>query len=98
MKAIAPVSYALMQNAPNPFNPTTSISFTLPSESAVSLSIYNTTGQLVRTLSSGTFAAGTHTATWNARDNAGRSVASGVYLYRLASDHGTQMKRMVLVR
>jgi hypothetical protein len=97
-KAIAPVSYALMQNAPNPFNPTTSISFTLPSESAVSLSIYNTTGQLVRTLSSGTFAAGTHTATWNARDNAGRSVASGVYLYRLASDHGTQMKRMVLVR
>ena len=82
----------------NPFNQTTAITFSLPSESPVNLSIYNVTGQRIRTLVNTTTPAGFHTVNWNGRDANGRAAASGLYLYRITSNHGTQVRRMVMVR
>jgi hypothetical protein len=79
----APTSFALAQNSPNPFNPTTDIRFELPEEAEVQLSIYNIQGQLVRTLASGKYNSGFHTLTWDALDLNGLPVAGGVYIYKL---------------
>ncbi len=89
---------ALRQNTPNPFNPTTRISFVLPEASHVHLRIYDVTGREIRTLASGVFAAGEHTAAWDGADNDGTRVASGVYFYRLQAGEFTEVKKMVLLR
>jgi hypothetical protein len=68
---------------PNPFNPSTTIRFTLRQQAPVSLQIFNIHGALVRTLVDGDLAAGIHERRWNGRDSFGHSVASGVYFYRL---------------
>ena len=76
----------LLQNAPNPFNASTAISFLIPFRLAgepTRLSIYNLTGQLVRVLQFETLQAGEHSLSWDGRDDLGREVASGVYIYRL---------------
>ncbi len=83
---------------PNPFNPTTELSFELPSAGRVRLSVVDVTGRLVRTLVNGPMSAGLHTATWDGVNEAGESVASGVYLYNLTSENGSETKRMVLMR
>jgi len=75
--------YELAQNYPNPFNPTTTISFQLPVNSNVSLVIYNINGQLVKRLVAGEMNAGYHSVMWDAKDDRGQQVASGVYLYVL---------------
>jgi hypothetical protein len=93
-----PARFALAQNAPNPFNPTTTINFSLAQTGDASLVIYGPTGQVVRTLVSGSMAQGTHSITWDGKDNFGRPVASGVYIYRLASGDNVAHKRMTLVR
>jgi hypothetical protein len=80
-------------SAPNPFNPTTQISFSLPSKSPVNLTIYNIRGQAVKTLVSGLREAGTHTITWNAQ-----GVNAGVYFYRLKAWEKVMVKKGVLVR
>jgi flagellar hook assembly protein FlgD len=72
-----------MQNHPNPFNPTTSIAYSIKERGHVLLSIYDVNGALVRTLTNETRAAGAQSATWDGRDDEGRSVASGVYFYKL---------------
>jgi parallel beta-helix repeat protein len=98
----APARFALHQNMPNPFNPKTSIHFDLPFSSSVNLSVYNASGQLVRDLIVGEMAAGGHEVTWDARDDGGRMVASGVYLYRMnwqaEGASGVVVKRMLLLR
>ncbi len=78
-----PESFSLNQNYPNPFNPSTTISFDMPVAGHATVTIFNTLGQDISTLMSGPALAGRNTITWNAEDNAGRSVASGVYFYRL---------------
>jgi hypothetical protein len=78
-----PEEFTLNQNAPNPFNPTTTISYALPYAGHVRLSIWTATGQLVREIMNAELGAGRHTTTWDGMDTAGRSAASGVYLYRL---------------
>ncbi len=93
-----PVPFHLAQNAPNPFNPTTTIHFGLPESGPVRLVIYDVNGRLVRTLVAGHRTAGRHEAKWDARDEAGRVVASGVYLYRLTAGADVSVRRMVLVR
>jgi hypothetical protein len=93
-----PVDFELFANYPNPFNPSTTIRFGLPESGAVSLTIYDVNGRLVRTLVSSDCAAGMHEMTWNARDDAGRVVASGVYVYRLTAGADVAVRRMVLVR
>jgi hypothetical protein len=73
----------LSQNAPNPFNPRTTIRFTLPADGGARLAIYDLAGRLVRTLVAGSLAAGEHEAVWDGCDDAGRAQASGSYLARL---------------
>ena len=95
---VRPLEFSLSQNAPNPFNPGTTIEFSVTMGAHVSLSIFNTNGQLVRTLIDGHVDAGIHTASWDGRDTMGRPVASGVYLYRLTGTEGVVTRKMVLVR
>ncbi len=96
--AAAPSAFALEQNAPNPFNPSTTIRFALPEASHVNLVVYDVNGRAIRTLASGSFSAGMHSVVWDARDDGGREVASGTYLYRIVTDKGTFVKRMTLLK
>ncbi|RME02206.1 MAG: T9SS C-terminal target domain-containing protein [Calditrichaeota bacterium] len=93
-----PKAYALAQNYPNPFNPSTTIAFSLPEAAHVTLEIYSTTGQKVRTLVAGDLAAGRHSILWDATDARGNRVASGVYLYRLTAKGVVLQKKLVLAR
>jgi hypothetical protein len=93
-----PKGYVLNQNVPNPFNPTTTISFALPASESVSLRVYNIKGELVATLIDRHLAPGYKEITWDARDDLGKTVASGVYFYRLVAGSFVQTKKMVLLR
>ena len=93
-----PTDFALQQNYPNPFNPETSIRFQLPEAADVTLSIYNLRGQLVRKLVNERKQAGFHEVTWNAKDNAGNKLPSGVYLYRIQAGAFTDVKKLTLLR
>ena len=83
---------------PNPFNPSTTLYYDLPESEDIFLSIYNTSGQLVRTLVSGRYAAGQHTAVWDGIDAAGRTVASGLYICRLEAGKYYQAQKMLLLK
>jgi hypothetical protein len=89
---------ALMQNSPNPFNPRTSIPFVLDRSSEVSLVVYDIAGRAVRTLLQETRAEGRYEVIWHGRDDRGRHVASGIYLYTLTAGLHSETRRMVLVR
>ncbi len=93
-----PTDFALEQNYPNPFNPTTRIQFSLPTASPVRLAIYNVSGELVRLLVNDDLAAGTYRLTWNATDNDGRGVSSGVYIYRLQTGKFVSSRKMLLIK
>ena len=94
----APVSFALTGNYPNPFNPTTTISFTLPSTGTANLAVYSITGQKVRDLVNGPMSAGAHSIVWDGRDASGQPVSSGVYLTRLSQGSHTTASRMLLAK
>jgi hypothetical protein len=90
---------ALHQNRPNPFNPSTTISFSLPVECAVRIEIYDVSGRLVaRLLDGARRSAGAHDVEWNGRDASGRAAASGIYVYRLTAGKETISRKMVLLR
>ena len=91
-------SFKLEQNVPNPFNPTTTIAYEIPTAGPVRLVIYNLLGQQVKTLVDETVDAGAYTAAWNGRDALGNAVASGVYLYRMEGDGFSQVKRMLFLK
>jgi hypothetical protein len=91
-------SYQLEQNYPNPFNPTTTISFALPQASEVSLSIYNLSGQLVKKLVAGEMNAGRHSLVWDATNDRGERVASGVYLYVIKAGEFSAQRKLVLMK
>ncbi len=93
-----PESIALQQNYPNPFNPSTTISFALPEASEVTLAIYNTSGQVVKTLVVAEMSAGHHSFVWDAKDESGAHVASGVYLYVIKAGEFTAQKKLVLMK
>lgn len=86
-------AFSLSQNYPNPFNPTTNIEFNLSESGNVTLAVYTMQGQLVATLAEGLYSHGSHTITFNAS-----SLSSGMYVYRLTSGSGSQMKKMLLVK
>jgi hypothetical protein len=91
--------FALRQNVPNPFNPSTKISYELPVRAAVVLSVYDVDGRLVRTLVDTAQGPGTFSVPWDGRNDDGGWVASGVYFYRLtAAGLGVQTKKMVFVK
>ena len=94
-----PTQFALHQNYPNPFNPSTQISFDIPDGSElVSLNIYNILGKKVSTLLNNVVNPGKHKIEWNAKDNEGNPVASGIYFYELSSSSFTARKKMLLIR
>jgi hypothetical protein len=88
-----PQTYALQQNFPNPFNPSTQIRFSLPMTSKVELTVYNLSNQQVARLVNGTLTAGVHQVTWDANQ-----FASGIYFYKLQADNFVQTRKMVLVK
>ena len=96
--ASQPTALALTANYPNPFNAATAIRYALPEAGPVRLAVYALNGQQVRSLVQGAVAPGWHMAQWDGRDDAGRAVASGVYLYRLDATGGVRIGKMALVR
>lgn len=89
----------LGQNYPNPFNPMTVIPFQISRQGKVSLVVYNTLGQVVRSLVDETLTPGFYEFSWDGRDDSGDQVSSGVYLYRLEMDgKPLQIRKMVLMR
>jgi len=93
-----PNTVTLAQNYPNPFNPTTLISFGIPDAQHVVLNIYNSFGRLVRTLVDVPLDAGSYVVEWDAYDDAGIALPSGVYIYLLHAGADSQQKKMMLVR
>jgi hypothetical protein len=89
---------ALHQNHPNPFNPSTTISFTLPERERLSLSIYDVKGRLVKTLVDEMVGEGNQERIWDGKDASGSQVGSGVYFYRLTAGDKTLTKKMVMLR
>ena len=88
----------LSKNYPNPFNPTTTISFSLPEEMKIDLSIYNIKGQKVRTLYKGKAGSGQHSVIWNGKDNNEKPVSSGIYFYKLEADNRELTRKMLLLK
>jgi hypothetical protein len=89
---------SLAQNYPNPFNPQTTIAFSLKNRGQVTLKVYNVNGELVRTLANESRSAGAHQLTWDGRNDAGETVSSGVYFYKLVTSNFSQTKKMVLLK
>lgn len=88
-----PAAFALEPNFPNPFNPSTTVRFTLSQPGPVRLTVYSVNGEAVATLVSERLAAGTHTRTWNAD-----GMPSGVYFLRMAVGEASRMQKMVLMK
>ena len=91
-----PDGFELGQNYPNPFNPTTVIPLRVPYASEVELTVYNLLGQQVKRLFSGLLEPGSHTVMWDARDEQGHPVSSGLYLYVLTTNHGHRLTRRLM--
>ncbi|MBT3342710.1 MAG: T9SS type A sorting domain-containing protein [Gemmatimonadetes bacterium] len=94
----APDRFALEQNYPNPFNASTLIEFSIPAAGDVRLELFDLLGQRVRKLLVGQLPAGSATLYWDGTDDAGRAVASGIYLYRLTTPVQSSSKKMLLIR
>lgn len=91
-------SLVLQPNYPNPFNPSTTLTFSLPKAGRASLAIYNFKGQKVKTLVNGLLPAGKHSRIWNGKDESGKAVASGVYFCILQSDTERRIAKMILAK
>ena len=93
-----PAQFTIAGNYPNPFNPATTISFSLAEPGHAGLAVYNIAGQLVRELVGGILTAGTHDIVWDGCDDTGVRVSSGVYIARLTSGTNSQAHRMTLIK
>jgi hypothetical protein len=97
--SVVPLLNALSPCHPNPFNPRTTIKYRLAKAARAHLAVFDLKGRLVRTLQMGELlSAGSYEAVWNGRDNAGQSVAGGVYLYRLEAGDYSSSQRMTLIK
>jgi hypothetical protein len=92
------LTFSLEQNHPNPFNPTTTIGFSLPEATQVELDIYDVSGRRVRTLVDGRREAKRYAVEWDGRDDGGTRVASGIYFYRIVAGRHVETKKMVLLK
>ena len=97
IKAI-PVDFALQQNFPNPFNPSTEIRFDLPEADFVNLSVYNMMGQKIKTLTSENMTPGYHSIIWNGTNDAGSRVATGMYFYSINTSQFQSIKKMLFLK
>ena len=98
---VQPTYFQLSQNYPNPFNPSTTILYTIPESlngRLVTLVMYNSLGQKVRTLLKAIKSVGVHQVRWDGRDDQGTQVAGGVYVYRLTVDTFTEARKMLFLR
>ena len=93
-----PESAVSLGNHPNPFNPTTTISFTLERDAEVTLEVFSLRGQRVRRLAQGPRAAGVHHVQWDGKDDDGRPVPSGAYMARMSTAEGSETRKMVLAK
>ncbi len=91
-------TFSLDQNYPNPFNPVTNIRFSLSLPSFVELLIYDVTGREVNRLLHSSFEAGNHSVQWNGKDQYGKSVSAGLYIYQLKTETFSQTKKMILLK
>lgn len=91
-------AFALPQNYPNPFNSSTVVRFGMPVAGEVELGLYDLAGQRVATLAEGMREARSDSVRWDGRDEAGRELASGVYVYRLLAGEQVRTRKLVLVR
>ncbi|MGE5810641.1 MAG: C25 family cysteine peptidase [Ignavibacteria bacterium] len=90
---ILPAQYSLNQNFPNPFNPSTTIKFSIPEDGIVEMKVYNILGNEVASIANGFFKAGEHSINFNAAD-----LSSGVYFYTIKSKNFTQTRKMMLLK
>ncbi len=97
-KDTVPLTYELSDNYPNPFNPTTTISYAVPVSNNVTIEIYNAIGAKVRTLVDRYVTAGHYKATWDGKNDQGQSVPSGTYFYKMHSSHFNTVKKMTLIK
>jgi hypothetical protein len=94
-----PLSFELEQNYPNPFNPTTTIPFALSQAAHVNLTVFNVLGQEVKQLIDEDMEANSrHEIVWDATDNTGQRVSTGIYLYRLRIGDETKSRKMLLLK
>jgi hypothetical protein len=97
-RLVTPDATYLAQNFPNPFNPTTQISFGLDKPAKISLRVYDVAGRLVREVAEGELPGGRYERVWDGKDAKGDPVSSGIYFYRLDAGAFTQTRKMVLLR
>ncbi len=95
---LIPVRTELTGNYPNPFNPVTTIKFSLKEDSDVSIMIYNIKGAVVRMLADDEMSTAYHEVIWDGKDNAGKQVGSGVYFYKMKAEKYTATKKMILMK
>jgi cellulose/xylan binding protein with CBM9 domain/flagellar hook capping protein FlgD len=98
VEAVSPLPFALTGNYPNPFNPSTTIDFSLHETGFTELTIYNLSGQKIRELVSGTLSSGHHSVVWNGLNDSGFPVSAGLYLSRLTMGDAVTTGRMMLVK
>jgi len=91
------MEYSLNHNYPNPFNPSTNISFTIPKGSQVQLYVYNIKGQMIKTLVNDQFPAGKHSVIWYGIDDSGKAIDSGIYLYKLIVDDQIEFSKKCML-
>ena len=97
-EGLLPTAFELEQNFPNPFNPQTTIAFSVPEASRVRLVIFNLLGQKIITLVDDILPPGRRDVVWYGRDQSGRDVSSGIYFYHLSADDYSETRKMVLMK
>jgi hypothetical protein len=93
-----PDQFTVSQNYPNPFNPSTNIPFTVAAMDEISLIVYDLSGKEIITLASGVFTPGSYFINWNAVNNFGEAVSSGMYVYRYVTSEKIITKKMLYLK
>ena len=93
-----PFATYLYPNYPNPFNPSTNISFNLSEEGNITIDIFNIKGQKIKNMVNDKLGVGKHTVTWDGTDNNGNHLSSGIYLYQMKTDTYISMRKMLLLK
>ncbi len=93
-----PAQFTLEQNHPNPFNSATRIAFQIPYDTVGRIIVFDLLGRVVRVLADGPFSAGCHVVSWDGQDQNNKTVATGMYMYRLQTDHFTTCRKLLILR